>query len=830
MTRFIPLFALLLASAWVSAQTVIGQITNEFAEPVPYANIYVEELATGTVSDDEGRYVLPFSLEGEYRLIFSSLGYAGRNEIVRVGVDTVVLNVELNTSGVDLMEITVQADKKDPAYGIIRRAIEYKNRMHLSRSESGTSYRTDIYVKAVEEVEKHATKKERRAEADPMAEELDPFAAEEAARQELLGGLNMVEMNVRLNYRYPRQYKEERTGYAVYGRKEGLFIPKFAETDFNFYRNLVPLPGIADAPVISPLSNTSVLTYKFKLLATDLEDGQNVYEIEVEPRKTGNSTVSGRIYINADDYSINRFDFAFPQGALRLFDRLSLRQSYVHLGDSLWVTKLQAFDYETKAGKKETFRGTTTLSYANYEPDYPFPAKFFGNEVAVTTREAYERDTAYWAGTRTVALESKEAEMVYLRDSIRALQSSAAYQDSIQELYNKVTLLELAFDGVGFRNNEKKSHLYFGPLSSMIDFNPVTGFEVGPYVSHTRRYENGRIWSKSGTTTVGLKNWNVTGNFSTWLRYDPFHLGDVSLSGGRSFESFNPNDAYLNQLKASNYYLLDAFRMGSRRELFNGFYLSHTTEIANRQAITKYETGTLINEVVDDEDAPVDFEGYQALTSTTAIFYTPGQRYMREPNRKVVLGSKWPTFGLLHRKGWNGGLGSDINFDYLQFSLEQDIAFGALGNSKYRAQLGQFVNTGDLRFVDLKRFRQSDPILYSDPLTTFQGLNEELSTTGLHFEFHHIHHFNGALINNVPLLKKTRLKAVAGGGLLWLADNAYRHQELFGGVERVFKIGARRRLRVGAYAVVADATDSKPETSFKVSFDLIDIWRKNWSF
>ena len=132
--------------------------------------------------------------------------------------------------------------------------------------------------------------------------------------------------------------------------------------------------------------------------------------------------------------------------------------------------------------------------------------------------------------------------------------------------------------------------------------------------------------------------------------------------------------------------------------------------------------------------------------------------------------------------------------------------------------------------MDIKRFRESDPLLYSDPLTTFQLLDEELTTTNLHFEFHHIHHFNGALINNVPLLKKTRLQAVAGGGFLWLADNAYRHQELFGGVERVFKLGARRRLRVGAYAVVADATDAQPTTSFKVSFDLIDIWRRNWSF
>jgi hypothetical protein len=43
-------------------------------------------------------------------------------------------------------------------------------------------------------------------------------------------------------------------------------------------------------------------------------------------------------------------------------------------------------------------------------------------------------------------------------------------------------------------------------------------------------------------------------------------------------------------------------------------------------------------------------------------------------------------------------------------------------------------------------------------------------------------YFNGALINNVPLLKKTGLKAVAGGGLLCWKDGT-RHQEVFAGVD-----------------------------------------------
>ncbi len=140
------------------------------------------------------------------------------------------------------------------------------------------------------------------------------------------------------------------------------------------------------------------------------------------------------------------------------------------------------------------------------------------------------------------------------------------------------------------------------------------------------------------------------------------------------------------------------------------------------------------------------------------------------------------------------------------------------------------MNTKELKIVDLKRFRQSDPFLYSNPLHSFQALDTAFATTNLFIEFHHIHHFNGAIINNIPLIKKTRIRMVAGGGILWVKENSFRHGELFAGIERVFKIGKRRRMRLGFYGVFAKSNFSKATVSYKISFDIIDTWKKDWSF
>jgi hypothetical protein len=809
----------------LDAQVIIGRIINEFNEPVPFTNIYVQQLRTGTTSDDEGKYILDMDVEGEYNLVFSSIGYKSQSERVLLVGDTAWVNINLSTSAVELQEIVVSASDKNPAYEMIKEVIKYKSR----QLKAADSYRTKVYLKAVEETQQKLQAPPPKVEVDVSQPNADPFAAEQAQKQALLSNLNLVEMEVMLNYQHPRRYKEERNAYQAYGNTKGLFIPVFAETDFNFYRNLVQLPGISDAPVISPLSNTAVLSYKYQLISSEYVDGRNIHKIKVTPRKEGNSTVDGVLWIVEDEWVVQKLELNLPKGTLLIADDFRIEQSYTPI-DSLWIVDRLAFHYTTRQGKKKTFRGSTVLRYSDYEHNYQFPEKFFGNEVAVTTREAYERDGTYWANTRTEELAAREAQLIRMRDSIQQVHNSPEYRDSLEELYNRITLLEIAWDGVGFRDWREKSHVYVGSLASMIDFSPVGGWRVGPYLSRFKRYSNGKIWSNSGSLHYGLRNGDLQGDFSSWVRYDPFRLGDISISGGRSFESVNQYDAYLNLLRPSNYILRDALRARHKIELVNGLFIQSEVEMNDRQPITGYDVGSIIDEVVTDDDDLLDFERYQAFISTNVLSYTPAQRYMREPDRKVILGSKWPTFSIMHRRGWDNTFGSDIRFDYIEGSIEQDIILGALGNTHYRAQVGQFVNTDDLRFVDWKQFRESDPILYSHPLRSFQMLDTSLSTTNLHFELHFIHHFNGAIINNIPLLKKTRIKTVAGGGFLWLKDNNYRHQELFVGVERVFKIGPRRRLRVGLFGVVADANNRKIDQSFKISFDLIDVWKRDWSF
>ncbi len=837
------------------AQSISGYVYNEDDEPIPYANIYITELGSGAATDAEGHYFITLDVIGEYQLVVSSIGYESKkiDVIIEDEKETFQQDVRLQTAAFELEEMVIKASRRDSAYAIIKKVVENKQKY----IKQIPSYKTQVYVKATEEIEEKKKKKtpaqlakeeekkkkeearkakEREKEAKKKEEEPgifdDPDKVAADKKKKEAPKVNMVEMQVDLSYQYPNKYKEERTAYKAYGRKAGLFIPTFDETDFNFYKNMVSLTGVGEMPVISPISRTAILSYKFKLIeSVKEENGQIVHKIKVTPRKSGNSTCNGFIYINEGLWNINRLDLHFNKGTLKFFDSFRLQQNYEVIQDSLWIPYRIACTYATKQGRSKTFHGSTTFHYSDFQPYYEFPPKFFNNEVVLTTKEAYKKDSTYWNETRPEPLTQKQQKMVAFRDSVKAVRESKVYKDSVQAAYNKIKPIEVFWEGLGFRNHERKENIFLGPLPSIIDFSLVGGFRLGvPYSGYSRRWENGQFLFLSAGASIGLKNKDVNGDIRSRFRYNPHKLADIRLSFGREFGTINNFDAFLNQIRVSNYIRRNYVSVGHGFELFNGFRLNTSATFSNRKSIEGLETDSFVERFFREDAAIHTFNPYKALITEWSISYTPFQKFMTEPNRKIILGSKWPTFTFTHQKGWNGPLESEIDFDYIEFSLRQDLVLGMLGESKYNVRTGKYINSKDLRFVDQKRFRQSDRYWYADPLNAFQELDTSIATRNLFIEAHWIHHFNGALVNNIPLIKKTRVRIVTGGGFMWAREENFNHQEIFGGLERVFKLGARRRMRLGVYGVFARSSIAKPQPGIKFSIDVIDTWDRNWDY
>ena len=368
------------------AQGISGFILNEQNEPIPFVNIYARQAKSGTSSDVEGKYFLTLT-PGSYELIYSSIGYQPTSIEILVGDKMISRNIYLKSSSTKLDQIVVKSKRKDPAYEIIQNVIDNKDNFLANIS----SYRTEVYIKAAEELEiipkEKSVKKKETIDLDQTKSLEDPFEAERKKKEQELQRYNMIEANLTLNFAPPDNVKEVRTGYKSYGSKAGLFIPRADKVNYNFYKNMVELTGIVETPIISPISRTAILSYKFKLEEVLTENGSVVYKIKVTPRKKGNFTCAGYLYINDNIWNINRLDLSFDKGGLKFYDKFRLKQAYEQVQDSLWLATRQELIYETKQGSRKTFKGKTIIRYTNFENNFDFPANFLAMKLPLPPKK-----------------------------------------------------------------------------------------------------------------------------------------------------------------------------------------------------------------------------------------------------------------------------------------------------------------------------------------------------------------------------------------------------------------------------------------------------------
>ncbi len=821
---------------------VYGQVVNGYVQdanntPLPFVSVYVKFTDARTETDADGRYSLRLD-PGDYEVVFELTGFEQKvvQLFIAQGETEVIKNVWLQPIE-ELEEVVIKRRRRDPAYEIIAKAIDNKKENEV-QYRSSTS---EVYIKAKEVIsEQERKRREKEAENsgkenEPVvieegvdAQNYDPFKDQRATRAEIANSMNLVETQITKHFQQPNKIKEIKNGYKRYGSDEGLYYLTTTEGDMNWYDGLVSAPTLAENPFISPLNPTSILSYKFKLEEQELDEkGRFVYKIKVTPRKKGNTTVEGYIWIVRDSYNIKRVDFYLPKGGLLFYDEFRLQQEYNEMKDSIWVLTEQEFDYVTKMNRKE-FVGNTQLTYQDIKLNVSFPRKYFSNELGVVTQEAYERDSSYWSKLRPAPLTKEEQRIIAIKDSIHAVQTSERFLDSVDREYNEITFGKVVWHGVSHRNRDKKTDVEFGSLADWFKPFQIGGLRCGPYLWWYKKWENEKALMINPDIDMGIRNKDLKGDLFVSYLFDPYKQSKISFNGGRDFQMFTFNDGILSLFNRANWVDQYFANVGFRTELFNGFYLNLEGEFLERRPLTGYEFGTFTEDAVPNNE-PLDFERNQAFLGTISFHYTPFQKYIREPKRKVVLGSKWPTFSLYLEHGFKDFLSSDVDFTYLSSAITHTFNVRSIGTSTYRLKGGKFLNDRKLTYTDEKIFPRGDRIFFSTPLHTFQLQDTTLTARDLYLEAHYIHHFNGALVNNMPLLKKTQITLAAGGGGLYIKEYNYLYKEAFAGVERSFRI-QRQRIRFGIYGVIGDSNFGVAQPALKWSISMYSMREKKWGF
>lgn len=794
MLRHLYLFIFILLAGTMAAQlfTLSGRITDSKKNALPFASVLIKGTTNGTNSNVDGFYSLKVK-PGQYEIVYQYVGYKKEVKSVTISGD-VSLDVAMTADNYELKEVVIKAGE-DPAYAVIRQAIK-KRKFYLNQVGS---YTCRAYIKGLQRL-KEIPK--------GFGKLLKITTGNNPIDSSLLGVIYLSESESKYHFRKPSDEKEIMFSSKVSGDNKAFSFNQLSDMKFNFYENLVTIDGLSDRPFISPISENAFFSYRYKLLGTTFEDGKMINKIEVTPKRNTDPCFHGIIYIQENTWRIHSVDMYLTKEAkIDFVDTLKVRQLFASVkGDTLWMPVQLNFSFDFKfLGFKGNGYFNAVLS--DYDMSPTFPKKFFKNEILKVEDGANKKDTAYWKDSRPIPLTKEEVDDYRKKDSISTITGSKRYQDSVDKKFNKFKLQSLLM-GYNYQNTHKKAYFSTtGLLTSGIQFNTVEGINASMNMSYRKEYEDYRNMSLNGSVRYGFTNelWGGKIGWNYFQKPEKFQRFGVTLqSMVQQFNESNPISESMNSIYTL--YVNDNFmklykktsaKVTYGRELFNGVYFNSSAEYAERDPLRNTDNRLIRDDpnklfTSNDPQNPASdsaqFRTNNALIVEVDLSFRFRQKYYTMPHRKIVSGSKYPKLNIGYRKAIPG-LNTQADYDLAMASLEDDVRIGLIGTFMYRLKGGYFLRNNTMYFMDYKHFNGNQTIL-SNPnhLNSFKLLPYYLySTNKWYAEGHVEHHFNGFLINQIPLLKKTKIQEVIGAHALF-NDRVDQYYELTFGLEKIFQI------------------------------------------
>lgn len=815
MQRYLVLFVLsILHCPLVNATRVTGTVRDQNGNALAYSSILIKGTTRGVTAGSDGRY--SFDLPpGEYTLVCQYVGYGRQEKKVTVGGSALVVDFRLSPQQLSMAAVVVRPGGEDPAYAIIRHAIRQRKQYDTPPD----SFTCDVYIKTLIRT--------RSLPGRILGQKIDQGDKQEMGVDSAGKGIIFLsESLTKVSFRRPNKLKlEVLSGRQSGSNGYGFTIPTF----INFYDNNVAVFGGRLNPrgFVSPIAEGALGFYKYKFLGSYFEDGREINEIRVIPRRKYEPLFSGKIDIVEGDWRIYSLDLLLlKESQLQLLDTLEIKQLHAPVPGSrgvsdgdLWQVKNQVVSFTFNILGIDAV-GNFLNVYNNYDVQPKFRRKFFNNVLVRYDTAGNKKTRAYWDSIRPLPLEPDEQANYTIRDSLYQdrLDSAGRRRDRDSLLRKqgpfKVRDVVLGFDRSDFR--PLPLHYSLDPLVSGLHYNTVEGlnWQVHGAVRKALGDGNGELsfepHIRYGFHDTRLNPWaelawrrrsfvregeDVTAGRQTW-----------SLAGGKRIEQFDPsppiseplNDVYTllsgrNYMKIYEKYFM---QLASATRWDNGLRMNVRAVWEDRMPVvntTYYTWASSRNEDLTpnypEAQSGVPFPRHQALLTSIDLEYQPGQRFIEFPDRKVSIGSNYPILDLSYTKGWNGILGSDVNYDKWEFSVRDNVNLKLLGQFRYRLTAGGFLNARSVYLMDYQHFNGNQTTFASPYGTSLQmaPYYAYSTTAAFYWAGYTEHHFNGLLTNKIPLFRRLNWNLVGGCNAVYISGSD-NYEEMFWGLENIFRI------------------------------------------
>jgi len=775
--------------SFLSAQ-VRGTIQDMDGTVLPYTTIYIENTSIGVISNVDGQYELNIDSSGSYVIHFQYVGYKLEKRQINYNGIPITLDIKLLNQAVQSQEVTITANREDPAYAIMRKAIANKK---IYREQVKTS-ESDIYAKGVVKI--------TDAPSKVLGEDIGNLnGILDTARQ---GIVYLSESRSKFYFRYPEDTKEVMVSTITSGSNNLFTANQFSWSSFDLYKDYLQF----SRSIVSPLSDNAFDHYDFRLERVIVDDnGILLNKIKIIPKSKTAPLLNGYLYISDDLWNLHTTDIRLYGTPLKntFLDTIAIKQVYVPIDKkNTWRLFSQVIDF--KAGLFGfKMGGSFSYIFSNYKIDQPLDHIFNSDEKFKIEKSAMQKDTAFWNEARPIPLTLEEKRDYIKKDSLSHIWNSKVYLDSVDKVENKFNPLDV-FRGYTWNNSYKNTSFSIpSPLSS-VRFNAVEGFKLSLNTQWVKTDSMERRILINPIIEYGLADKILKPRVSASYRFSNYSSSEVRLSFGRQNEQFDPQQPISERgntwsslwSKNNNIdvYQVTFVKAGITSEVSNGLYMGFDAEYLERSPVGinsqfsfRYKSA-LFKDNIPRPDLPSSvYDENTYLKFKFNFIYRHNQKYSSYPNSKFTYPSLWPAL----IANYEAGLAMDENsssFNKLIFKIrDRYVNAKLLGYFSYNIEYGTFIGAKPTYFGDYLHPMGNQLRTPIDPdLSSFNLLPYySFSTTRYYTQANFRHHFDGYIMDKIPLLNRTSLKFVAGINLLYGPPSG-EYGEAVIGIEN-FKIG-----------------------------------------
>ncbi|MBC6425420.1 MAG: carboxypeptidase-like regulatory domain-containing protein [Ekhidna sp.] len=798
----IPLLLLLSFSTF--SQTGIKGITgNEAGEILPFSTVYIKGTTVGTTSNASGRFFLK-TPSGNHTIVAQHIGYKTLEKKVSISEGSALsIDFVLEEQALQLKTVVVTGSDEDPAYRIIREAMEkrkfYKNEVN--------AFKADAYLKGLFRLDKRP---------------------EQILGQKITidtGIVYLSESVSKFSFEMPDKVSETMISSKVSGDDQGFSFNQASDFNINAYSKNIDLN--MERAYVSPISGQAFLFYDYELLGIFEENGKSINKIRLLPKRATDPVFEGIVYIVEDEWRFHSIDLLVTKKrGLEFIDSLKINQVFAPVDHDIWMPLSQNFSFRFGAfGFKGSGYYIGVFSNYEIEPNYEmyeetglYQEKFgneekkdlfreedFTPEILFVEEKSNERDSAYWRDTRPIPLTIIEEKDYRIKDSVRVVKESVSYKDSVDAETNKLTLGNI-LSGYTHSNSIKEQYWTIPSILSLLQYNTVEGFVPEVQSTYLKQVnERTKYWIRP-SIRYGFSNERFNAKLEGSYRKLDDKFTQFYAGGGRYISQFNEEgiitpfvNSYLTLFSGDNY--LKIFEKSFaytrfRQEVKNGVLFTGNLEYSSRDTLTnttdyiwtKSENINFTgNQPSNQEISETGFESHQALIATAGFRFRIKQKYATRPDGKIIYASKYPEFTFTYKKAFKV-FGADLDYDFIELRITDEVPLGLVGTSNWAIAGGGFLNKNELTFVDFRHFagNQTNFSQVDRPLKFELLPFYEFSTSDSFIEAHYEHHFNEFIFNKIPLIRKLNLQAVGSANYLY-TDTLGNYVEAGAGIEHIFK-------------------------------------------